>query len=165
MLNYRYRVLIQEMDLFVEKQGDQSFCFTWEYIKSILHTHSLCLHQSTKEPLNIIEARVWSDWESVFSIDDEDVLEPHLFVLKGLADLYCCSAPSFAECHFWLAVAFAQARGESRIDAIDRHYLYLERQGGYERHYGEPDPRWIGRASRWKKRAKLQLIQGGRASL
>ena len=97
--------------------------------------------------------------------EDEDVIEPHLFVLKGLADLYCYSAPSYGEGLFWLSVAFEQARGVSKTDAIDMHYLYLERNGGYERHYGEPDPRWLGKSKRRKQKDNLRLIQGGLASL
>ena len=164
-MGYRYRVLINEIELLVSKQGDDSFTFAWQYIKSIIHAHALFLHQSTSEPLEAVTERVWSDWEWVFSLEDEDVIEPHLFVLKGLADLYSCSAPSYGECHFWLSVAFEQARGVSKSDAIDMHDLYLERNGGYERHYGEPDPRWKGKPKRKKSKERFTLIQGGLALL
>ena len=140
-MSYRYEVLISEMDLFVSKQGDDSFLFSWQYIKSIIHAHCFCIHQATKEPLEDIKARVWSDWESLFSIESDDVIEPHLFVLKGLVDLYNYTAPSFSECNFWLEIAFIQARGSSKKSAFHAYDRYLERQGGYEKYYGEPDPR------------------------
>ncbi|MEC7984063.1 MAG: hypothetical protein VX278_02795 [Myxococcota bacterium] len=162
-MEYRYELLIHEMDLFVSRQSDDSFRFSWQYIKSIIHSHALFLHQETGEPLDVVQARVWSEWESVFDLEEEDVLEPRSFVLKGLADLYIYSAPSFAECFFWLEVAFARARGLSTDDAVYAHYRYLDRHGGYEKYYGEPEPRWLRKNRR--QTPQLKLLRGGLASL
>ena len=162
-MNYHYQLLIDEVDRLVEQHGDDVAQFSWSYIKTMVHAHAQYF-QEEGESLAEAEARVWSDWEYVFSLEEEDFLDPHLFMLKGLVDLYKYAAPSFAEFHFWLEVAFLQARGMTRSDAMHNHYAFLELQGGYERFYGEPDPRYSLKKKvhgSTRRKPSLRILQGG----
>ena len=162
MSDFKYKLLIKTIDDHVERENDEYFSYVWLYIKHMVNSQAK-FWRCEDETLDAAKARAWSMYEDVSS-EEADELGPLEVMLEAVARSYAGACPKWGEAHFWMEVGFAKARGFTEKQGMAHQYEWLKDEGGYEKFYGEPDPRKKKKTTKRKAKRKprLKVVKGGK---
>ena len=161
--DFKYKLLIKTVDDHVAREKDDYFSFVWLYIKHMVDAHAK-FSRCEGESLDTARGRAWSKYEDVYS-EEADELGPLELQLEAVSRAYAASCPRWGEAYFWMEVGLSRARGFTEKQAIDQLYEWLEEVGGYEKEFGEPDPRKKKKKTtkrKTKRKPRLKVVKGGK---